>query len=156
MMDKPCGCIFRGSTLLKKVSTGHTYNCEWLVMCHRLEREKIRSWASKELSQDPRAASSLPPSSSVRPSSSPSSLGGLKSTAPSQRRPATTSSRVTKSPQRSFGLLGRGSGGGGKKSPSPRPPSLSSSKMADVQNWVTSTNAATMAQPLNHSPTGGK
>ncbi|CAI7994854.1 DCC-interacting protein 13-alpha [Geodia barretti] len=139
-----------------------------------LERERIRSWASKELNQEPgssRAAPSLPPSS-VKPSSLG---GGLKGATPPQRRPKSplrsqktatssqqtnpeTNSRATKSPQRSFSLLGLGSGNSGeKKSPSPRPPSLSSSKMAEVQNWVHSTNAATaMAQSLNHSPPSGE
>ena len=75
-----------------------------------------------------------------------------------QTHPETTNSRATKSPQRSFGLLGRssGGGGGGKKSPSPRPPSLSSSKMVEVQNWVHSTNAATaMVHSLSNSPPSG-
>ena len=67
-------------------------------------------------------------------------------------------SRESKSPQRTFGqLLGRGSG---RKSVSTTslPTSLSSSKLADVQNWVHSTAAATAVTRPSHpappSPSG--
>ena len=66
-------------------------------------------------------------------------------------------SRESKSPQRTFGqfLAGRGTSSSSRRSASSHslPPSLSSSKLADVQNWVHSTNAATaVARPPPLSP----